>query len=141
MLKFIIFVFLSLCLGLNGLLYADDVQSTAPPGHDYARQVLAMEVAVSDEALKKKERVLLELVADSGLLSDDEHNSETRVALAELYQAWHLFRDAQCEVNGYLHVYPADSRLFSSEYNACRLRMNRKRIDYLDRLENEIYDH
>lgn len=118
--------------------HADESKNEATSGHDHARQRAREDARTTDVALKQRfSEVLQQLRNAEYPHGDAEHIANTAKALADDQQRWRNYRDSHCNYQAYRYIYPADSRMFASEYHRCHADMNRERIDFLDGIARE----
>lgn len=63
---------------------------------------------------------------------DDEHDGLIIESLTSSQEAWSHYRDAHCEAQALLYVYPSGSGLYVQEQQFCLFKLNNERIDYLE---------
>lgn len=109
------------------------------PGHDHARKVIRDNSESSNSAVEKKYTELLQLIRSRFSPDDEgEHSANTARQLEQEHKSWLDYRDNHCWLEAYLYVYPAGSRIFSSQYNACTVSLNNERLKFLSSVELEL---
>jgi uncharacterized protein YecT (DUF1311 family) len=124
-------------VALSAPLFAEPVEDNTFRGHDYARKASHDKVAESEQALAGKLDALQVLMHKETNSERSGHNAETHHRLLVDQRSWMAYRDSHCWLQSYVYVYPVDSRMSQSEYNACTLGMNLERIHFLDDLKQE----
>lgn len=100
-------------------------------GHDYARQAVRQGAESSSITVEEQYKALLQLIR-SRISSDDKHMAETASQLEADQSSWLNYREAHCGLTAYVYIYPAGSRMFASQYNSCKMGMNKGRSKFLD---------
>ena len=118
-------------LALTLPISASATESEEHLGHDYPRQVVRKGAESSSITVEEKYKALLQLIR-SRISSDDEHMAETASQLEADQKSWLSYLEAHCGLTAYVYIYPAGSRMFASQYNSCKMGMNKKRSKFLD---------
>ena len=121
---------------ISNTLYASDSEEHL--GHDHARKVARDRAESSNKAVEKKYTEVLRLIRSTISPDDeDEHTADTAQQLEQEHKSWLSYRGDHCWLEAYLYVYPAGSKMFSSQYNACKISLNQKRLKFLSAVEFE----
>ena len=115
-------------------LYADDNTSL---GFDHSRKSAIKIASKSNAVVNNKYTALLENIKNSHFPGDDEHIAATAKYLIADQQRWLDYRATHCQLQSNVYVYPANSRMWVSNYNSCLSDMNKSRIKFLDDIGHE----
>lgn len=106
-------------------------------GYDNPRKLISKAAKDSFIELENKYKNVLSEMKVRNQPESDEHITETISALILDQKLWMSFSQSHCNLVSYINVFPTGSRMFSSQYNSCKLEMNKKRIRYLNSIHYE----
>ena len=73
-----------------------------------------------------------------GITGEKEHDAYLLSLYKEGYEQWKKLRDTQCALKAQIEIYPDDSRLYEQTINYCVSQENKKYLQYLTNINNNI---
>lgn len=119
---------------LSATVQADNIENndTTHLGHDHPRRLMANNAKSSSVLVEKKYKTILSLIKASTFSGDIAHNENTAGLLITDHKNWRSFRDSQCQLKANVYIYPAYSKMWTSQFHSCQYDMNKQRIEFFN---------
>ena len=94
-------------------------------------------VKQSQKKLESLYHKLLKTIQNNPDIFDSKHKSSMLSWLEKAQQNWPEYVYTHCMFLSYVYAYPATSRLASVEFNVCKTRLTRQRINFFEDMLRE----